>query len=1036
MARIPLQTAQRSLDTGGVVQYPTGSPIGEALQGAGNALSSLAMRVKEKQDQKDAFDAKVHEQEFSQALAGMEDSAIQNAPEDASGLHDSTYGQISPDGKVAKPGAFDTIFDQYVQKMPESQRQTFEAKRNLYRMQGSNRMAVAQYNGEQSYYKVQVQKTQDQIVNSMLAGDPNDTKTFDQFKQQGLDIIDKSGLPALEKDVARTNWEASASETLFKLKLAKDPTFAGKARDALGLAPPVQAVAASDIPAEGAALLNTIAGTESAGKYNIINGGATFSDFSRHPKEGQRGSAGIAAGRYQFLPSTWDRAAKALGLTDFSPANQDKAAWWLAQSDYKARTGRDLLTDLKSPDMNVQAGVRRALSSTWEGLKSLGDGQFANKVASGGRLPAADPAFAAIPPDKRLSLAGEADRVAASQAVELRTGIEAAAQNAPVAIMQTGQYSGQMPTRDQFVAAYGQSGEQRFQSFQSTVDASQQAYSMQTMPNDQIQALVKAAEPSQSGNAAVDDLKHYQTIKAAAESVIKAREADPVAYVQRTIPSVAQAWDQAGNNPAGYQAAIAATVAAQQKLGIKSTAIFPADMTKGAVAQFKDETRPQEDRISAVTNLLLATPDPSQRRAIFDQMVKAGLPDTTEGAFNAIARGDAAAANRLFQAAMVDPSKLPGKAPYKTDDINQQIQSDIMDAGQLGDVYYGLSDGSTANLLAAQRDAKLLGNAVELRVRSGESLPEAVAGAAKDLYGDVKPVEGDSRVNAHILVPSTADEGKVLDGLHSVMPDVKSALESQFKAPSAAPSGDFKGLLSPGNIDLGDRPVVKNADGTISTVRSMSFEEDGQEVLIPTVSPDGKILSDQAAVDLYHKTGQFLGKFDSPENADAYAEALHEAQARFYQGRATGGNAVRDQIRANRISDILINGYFRNMGEGYAFFDGYTGTAVTGTDGKPLIFTDQNMMSPAERLGNYVGGLVQPKPDTSPAAVPPATPQPATTAPVGGTVSAPPVKDTPQSQIQQDRQQLFDSAKQSGGVLDALSRTWTDLTKPIGSLGK
>lgn len=94
---------------------------------------------------------------------------------------------------------------------------------------------------------------------------------------------------------------------------------------------------------------------------------------------------------------------------------------------------------------------------------------------------------------------------------------------------------------------------------------------------------------------------------------------------------------------------------------------------------------------------------------------------------------------------------------------------------------------------------------------------------------------------------------------------------------------DEKGLVrkndvGKGNIPLYGRPVVKNADGSTSTVRSMSFNENGKEILVPTVV-GGKVVSDDAAIAEYHKTGKHLGIFKTPAEATAYAAQLHDDYA-------------------------------------------------------------------------------------------------------------------------------------------------------------
>jgi predicted RNA methylase len=95
-------------------------------------------------------------------------------------------------------------------------------------------------------------------------------------------------------------------------------------------------------------------------------------------------------------------------------------------------------------------------------------------------------------------------------------------------------------------------------------------------------------------------------------------------------------------------------------------------------------------------------------------------------------------------------------------------------------------------------------------------------------------------------------------------------------------------LVTPGNIDLWQQPRVRNADGRVSTVRSISVNIDGQEVLIPTVAHDGsRILSNDESVEQYKRTGKHLGIFGNVEAANAYAAQLHNEYAAGKYDRQT-----------------------------------------------------------------------------------------------------------------------------------------------------
>ena len=127
----------------------------------------------------------------------------------------------------------------------------------------------------------------------------------------------------------------------------------------------------AQVPREGRALLDLISEFEGTNRYanrgyNTLVGGNQIADLSAHPRQvGVTTADGPsrAFGRYQFVPGTWDMAARQLGLTDMSPESQDRAGWWLAQRAYRASTGRELGTDLADPQR--WDGIASALGNEW-----------------------------------------------------------------------------------------------------------------------------------------------------------------------------------------------------------------------------------------------------------------------------------------------------------------------------------------------------------------------------------------------------------------------------------------------------------------------------------------------------------------------------------------------------------------------------------------------------------------------------------------------------------------------------------------------
>jgi hypothetical protein len=95
-------------------------------------------------------------------------------------------------------------------------------------------------------------------------------------------------------------------------------------------------------------------------------------------------------------------------------------------------------------------------------------------------------------------------------------------------------------------------------------------------------------------------------------------------------------------------------------------------------------------------------------------------------------------------------------------------------------------------------------------------------------------------------------------------------------------------MLEKGNIDLTTRPSVPLEDGRFASVRTTGFNFGGKEVNLPTVSDDGRLLSNEEAIEQYKRTGKHLGIYKTQEAAARAAEALHLDQEAMGYGAKAG----------------------------------------------------------------------------------------------------------------------------------------------------
>lgn len=188
--------------------------------------------------------------------------------------------------------------------------------------------------------------------------------------------------------------------------------------------------------------------------------------------------------------------------------------------------------------------------------------------------------------------------------------------------------------------------------------------------------------------------------------------------------------------------------------------------------------------------------------------------------------------------------------------------------------------------------------AVSLRLAAVEN--DAAAVAAEKFNKTIAATPSDALQSASVEIDHIKDLFSTLG--------TKSTFQQEMDALRDAAQETAVDIRELGNIDLTSRPLVRSVEGFYMTVKSMSFEESGQQILVPLIGAEGKLLSNLEAIQRFHETGQHLGIFGDIASANAYAQSLHEQQEEFYADAISAAQAF-DKVRdaASKGGTFVVN---------------------------------------------------------------------------------------------------------------------------------
>ncbi|MBV0363921.1 hypothetical protein [Klebsiella quasipneumoniae] len=539
--------------------------VGDALLSAGSQALDVFGQAKQRAD-----------------VAMAQDASLQLTQTASDLMTNPQNGLLNLQGKNAlgKGQEYTQLFDAKAQELamqlPESARQGFLQQAQQQRIQFTSQAGRHEIGQLNAYEEGQFQATLTTGAKTASAM-YGDNANYVLANQQAFQQIESFG--------AAHGWspeQIQAKKVEFKEKVADGALSQWSANNAIGF---IQSNGELSDTAAGSRRAAAGGGEASAdGPRGVRNNNpGNLEASSSNPWVGQTGSDGRFA---KF--ETPEHGIRALGrnlisyqrqgidtvgeiINRWAPPsdNNDTAAYIKAVCAQLGVTANQPL-DASNPD-TLQA-LCAAIIKHENGTQPYSSDQLSTGVSAAlglTQLPTSNKrytgnaAFDAATPEAQATFLRQAYQIRRQQQAEYRTAIDSQVRDATAAYMRGVEFPNP-PGEADFMAAYGvREGNQRYTEFRNTQIAGQYIGSFRNMPTNSITAYVNQLKPTpeQTGEGYASRAELFDQVSAAANQVIKQRQADPIQFSLSSGQS--KPIDMTNQNNFGQSIALRASQAAE-----------------------------------------------------------------------------------------------------------------------------------------------------------------------------------------------------------------------------------------------------------------------------------------------------------------------------------------------------------------------------------------------------------------------------------------------------------------------------------------